>query len=380
MLHIGVHFTHENFDNREAFRGVCAYVRQEGLDWRLDVVERWSDAPDTYAKLAGGIVATQDRDTRRFFHEAGLPAVSLSLRFVDELHPQVWHDERTIGGMAADHLIQRGYRRFAWFGDEKSVTADDRRQGFLDALTERGFESNPLAIDAHTWREDDTAPLAAALEDNPQPIGCFAVDDSRGAQLVNACLDAGIDVPHRVGVIGANNATFLCESSFPPLSSIELDMWGRGYEAARLLAQQLDGQDLESPTPRVRPVRLVMRESTGFATTDDPTVDKAIAFIQASARRDVRIDDVAEHCNTNRRTLTWKFRNLLDTTPHRRIMQARIEAIKELLLTTDLNTQGLADAAGFVSRPHMSRVFREATGMTLTQFRKQSRGRDRQSK
>jgi len=380
MLHIGVHFTHKNFDNREAFRGVCEFVRQEGLDWRLDVVERWRDAPGAYAKLAGGIVATQDRATRRYFHDNGLPASSLSLRFVDEFLPQVWHDERTIGGMAADHLIQRGYRRFAWFGDEKSVTADDRRQGFLDALAERGFDADPLAIDAHTWREDDTPLLAAALEDDPQPIGCFAVDDSRGAQLVNACLDAGIDVPRRVGMIGANNATFICESSFPPLTSIELDMWGRGYEAARLLAQQFDGKHIDATIPAVPPVpplRLVMRESTGFATTDDPIVDKAIAFIQASARQDIRIEDVVEHCNTNRRTLTWKFRKLLDTTPHRRIMEARIEVIKDLLLTTDLNTEGLADAAGFVSRPHMSRVFREATGMTLTQYRKQSRGRDR---
>jgi len=217
--------------------------------------------------------------------------------------------------------------------------------------------------------------LIAALEDDLEPIGCFAVDDPRGVGLVNGCRDAGIDVPKQVGVVGANNATYLCEASFPPLTSIELDMKGRGVEAARQLARLLNGDGIDPVTALVPPVRLVPRESTGFATTGDPIVDKAIAFIHANARRDVRIDDVIQHVKTNRRTLSWKFRNVLGTTPHQRITEARIEAIKELLLTTDMDTEALTEAAGFVSRSHMSRVFRQATGLTLTQFRNQSPGR-----
>lgn len=377
MLSIGVHFTHLNYDNREAFRGICEYVRRHQRDWRLTLAERIDQSPDIYKSFAGGIVATQDLATRRFFSEAGLPATSLSLRIVDDLLPQVWFDELAIGRLAADHLMQRGYRRFGWFGDSNSVTSQRRRDGFLAALTKLGFDTDPLAVDAQIWEGKDAESLTAAFADDPQPIGCFAVDDSRGMQLVNDCRDTGIEVPGRVGVIGANNATFNCESSFPPLTSIELDIRGRGYEAARILAQQLDGRSVEPGIPPVPPVRVVARESTGFATTDDRITDKAIAFIHANARRDIRIDDVVRHAKTNRRTLTWKFRKLLDTTPHQRIMEARIEAIKDLLLTTDLDTEALADAAGFVSRPHMSRVFREATGMTLIQFRKQSPGRGR---
>lgn len=198
-------------------------------------------------------------------------------------------------------------------------------------------------------------------------------DDQRGVQLVNGCRDAGIDVPHRVGLVGVNNVAYFCDASFPPLSSIELDMKGRGIEAARILARLLEGQAPEVPTPVVPPIRLAARESTGFATTGDPMVDKAVAFIHANARRDVRIDDVVQHVKTNGRTLSWKFRKLLDTTPHQRITDARIEAIKELLLSTDMDSESLAEAAGFISRSHMSRVFREQTGLTLMQFRKQSR-------
>lgn len=377
MLQIGVHFSHENFDNRDAFRGVCEFVRRQGLDWRLVTVGRRADSPDAYRALAGGIVATQDEATRRFFHDAGLPAVSLSSRFIDDWLPQVWHDEAAIGRLAADHLVQRGYRRYGWFGDENSGRSEQRRQGFVAALAQRGFGPDRLVVDARSWRADDSALLAAALNDDRQPIGCFAFDDQRGVQLVNGCRDAGIEVPRRVGLVGVNNVAFFCEASFPPLSSIELDMKARGIESARLLARQLDGQRLDAVIPPVPPVRLVARESTGFATTDDPMVDEAMAFIQANARRDVRIDDVVRHMKTNRRTLTWKFRKVLDTTPHRRITEARIEAVKELLLTTDLDTVALADAAGFVSRSHMSRLFREQTGQTLIQFRKQAPGRGR---
>ena len=373
MLQIGVHFTYENFDNRESFRGVCEFVRRQGLDWRLTMVGPWAESPDAYNAFDGGILASRDQATRRFFYDSRRPAFSLASRFDDDLLPQVWHDEAAIGRMAADHLIQRGYRRFAWLGDDNSASSQRRRVGFIRALASRGFPSDRLVVDANTWQPDDSALLAAALADDPQPIGCFAFDDQRGVQMVNACRDEGIDVPHRVGLVGVNNVAYFCEASFPPLSSIELDMKGRGIQAARILAQLLDGKTPQDPTPVVPPVLLASRESTGFATTGDPIVDKAIAFIHANARRDVRIDDVVQHVKTNRRTLSWKFRKVLDATPHQRITEARIEAIKELLLTTDLDTESLAEAAGFVSRSHMSRLFRQQTGLTLLQFRRQSR-------
>lgn len=375
MHRIGIHFNHENYDNREAFRGICEYVRQNELDWRLTVVGRLTDDPNAYETFAGGIIATHDEATRRFFHKNGLPASTLSSRFYDELLPQIWHDETAIGSMAADHLIQRGYRRFGWFGDENSETSTRRRQGFIDALNERGLGLGHMAVDAPTWNVDDAGLLTAALKDDREPIGCFASDDPRGVRVVNACRDAGIDVPRRVGVLGADNTPYHCESSFPPLSSIELDMKGRGIEAARLVAEQLNGTNAKPEDIFVRPLRIVARESTGFATTGDALVDKAIAFIHARARRDVRVGDVVRYVKTNRRTLSWKFRKVLDTTPHHWILNARIEAIKELLVTTDLDTEALTEAAGFVSRSHMSRVFREATGMTLIQFRKQARNR-----
>lgn len=376
MLQIGIHFAHNNFDNREGFRGICAYVRHHQLDWRLIELERYDHEPQKYNALDGGIIATNHWPTRVFFHDNHLPAVSLSSRFIETMMPQIWHDETTIGQLATDHLIQRGFRRFGWFGDDNPI-AEKRRNGFLMALEERGYGQDALVVDARTWDGGDTALLMSAIEDDAQPIGCFTYEDQRGVNLIRDCGDAGIDVPRRVGVIGANNATFLCETSFPPLTSIELDMKARGYEAARILSERLKGKPLEQPIVNIPPIRVVVRESTGYATTDDPMIDKALAFIHQNARRDVRIDDVVEHVNTNRRTLTWKFRKRLNTTPHQRITEARVEAIKDLLLTTDLDTEGIAQAAGFVSRPHMSRVFREATGMTLIQFRKQAKSSSR---
>lgn len=373
MLQIGVHFTTENYDNRESFRGVCEFVRRQELDWRLTMVAPWSQSPQAYEAFDGGIIASRDEATRRFFYDSGRPAVSLASRFDDPLLPQVWHDEAAIGRMAAEHLIRRGYRRFGWFGDDHSASSQRRRAGFVRALAERGFSQDRLVVDARAWERGDSALLAAALSDDPEPIGCLAFDDQRGVQLVNDCRDVGIDVPHRVGLIGVNNVAFFCEASFPPLTSIELDMKGRGIEAARILALQLDGKTPTPANPVVPPVRLVARESTGFATTGDPLVDKAMVFIHANARRDVRIDDVVRHVKSNRRTLNWRFRKVLNATPHQRITEARIEAIKELLLTTELDTESLTQAAGFVSRSHMSRLFREQTGLTLMQFRRQSR-------
>lgn len=376
MIHLGIHFQHESLDQREAVRGICQYIRQGRLAWRISGAEpggaKTGDAtlPDAW------IISTNSAEVRSYCCEAGVPTVNLASRFDDPRLPQVWHDEDLIGQMAAKHLIERGFRRFGWFGGGEGTESRRRRAGFLAALAKRGYGEDALAVDVKPWSEygKDAGTLETELARDPRPIGCLAYTDGRALRVMRSCEGLGIDVPQRVAVMGVNNEEWNCELCFPALSSIELDKKRRGWAAADAIAKMLDGEQLETPLPPVAPLRLVARESTGYAATGDPIVDKAVAFIHAKASRDVRIDDVVHHVKTNRRTLSWKFRKLLDTTPHQWILHARIEVLKELAITEDMDVDALAEAAGFVSKSHMSRVFRKVTGMTLTDYRKQSIG------
>lgn len=128
-------------------------------------------------------------------------------------------------------------------------------------------------------------------------------------------------------------------------------------------------QTIEKSVPSVAPVGLVVRELTGLATTDDPVVDKAVAFIQANARRDVRVADVVDQVNVRRRVLERRFRAALHGSPHEQIIHTKVEQVKQLLLTTDMGTEAIAEASGFNPRAPLSGVFPKATGLTMMQFR-----------
>jgi len=376
VIYIGVHFQHESLDQREAVRGICQYIRHRRLAWRFSGAEPRAEKTGSAIPPDAWIIATREQAVRDYCLDAGVPTVNLALRFDDPLLPQVWHDERLIGQMAAEHLVERGFRRFGWFGGGEGIESQRRREGFVAALAERGYDREALAIDIEQWATfgEDAGPLKSELARDPRPIGCLAYTDGRALRVIRSCEAAGIDVPQRIAIVGVNNEEWNCEQCFPALSSIELDRKQRGWAAADAIATMLDTGPFETPLPPVPPVRLVARESTGYATTGDPIVDKAVAFIHARASRDVRVDDVVHHVKTNRRTLSWKFRKVLDTTPHQWILKARIDALKELAITTDMDVESLAEAAGFVSKSHMSRVFRKVTGMTLTDYRRQSIG------
>jgi len=368
IQHIGVHYVHESVDQRETFRGICDFIRENRVDWRISRLKPWED-PAADDPHAGWIISTFETPVRDYCHASGLPTVSLARRYIDPHFQQVWHDDRQVARLAVEHLIQRGFKRFGWFGRE-GHEADRRRAGFLAALSEFGVSSDALVVDRHHWTTDDTDGhvLKDALARVLQPIGCVAYSDGRADRLLRSCEVAGISVPLQVGVVGIDDEQWRCEASFPRLTSVRLDIKRRGYVAASILAQLIAGQTPDEPRD-IAPARLVKRETTGFAATGDPIIDRAVAFIHANASRDVRIDDVVQHARTSRRTLSARFRKVLDTSPHQWILKERVEVIKDLLLTTDFNTDALTDAAGFVSTSHMSRVFREATGMTLIEYR-----------
>lgn len=59
------------------------------------------------------------------------------------------------------------------------------------------------------------------------------------------------------------------------------------------------------------------------------------------------------------------------------IGELRIQKAKSLLLGTDMGMEKVAEHAGFQSAVHFSRSFRQATGLSPSQYRKQERGRVR---
>jgi transcriptional regulator GlxA family with amidase domain len=68
------------------------------------------------------------------------------------------------------------------------------------------------------------------------------------------------------------------------------------------------------------------------------------------------------------------FKQSQGTTPHRYVMQRRIERARDMLVTTDLPLCEIAFAAGFADQSHLARHFRQQVGVPPGYFRRSTRG------
>ncbi|HEX7759721.1 MAG TPA: AraC family transcriptional regulator [Caulobacteraceae bacterium] len=67
------------------------------------------------------------------------------------------------------------------------------------------------------------------------------------------------------------------------------------------------------------------------------------------------------------------FKKANGVSPHQYVMKARLERAQHLLSQTDTSMSAIADLLGFTSQSHFTRAFRQFTGRTPSDFRRQDK-------
>jgi transcriptional regulator GlxA family with amidase domain len=93
-----------------------------------------------------------------------------------------------------------------------------------------------------------------------------------------------------------------------------------------------------------------------------PVLNATLTWMQDHLHQPLTLDDIAGHAAMSIRTLNRQFREHVGTTPLQWLLSLRIERAKELLETTDLSVERIADEVGFGSavtlRHHFTRRVR----------------------
>ena len=163
--------------------------------------------------------------------------VSCSANADPAVVPIVCSDDRAIGTLAArapDGLPPRALRllraRLARLG--RSLAG-----GFAEALKAGGFSCSPCPVRwprSYEWTDRPHWPaLIEWLNELPKPVGILAMDDAAAHDLAGACVAAKLSVPDRVAIIGVNNDDLLCDSAWPPLSSVATEPSRLGFRGGR---------------------------------------------------------------------------------------------------------------------------------------------------
>jgi LacI family transcriptional regulator len=368
---------------RAILKGISQYIC-EHEPWNVYFEQRsLQDPPPLWLDQWGGdgiISRASTPGSARRVLRTGIPIVDLNDQVTNLGLPQIHSDHAAIARMAAAHLMDRGFRHFAYFGFPVFEWSVRRSEAFAHCVRAAGFtfHENPISSRASwghqqaSWQEEIRG-VAAWVKKLPKPLGMFAGNDTRGKQLLDSCRLARVAVPEEVAVIGVDNEVLACEMALPPLSSVIPDAFRVGYEGAAMLAQLMKGRPAPERMQYIPPLGVATRQSTDVTAIQDPRVASAMCFIREHACERIDVEDVVDHVLVSRTVLQHLFRQVLDKTILDAITDVRIQRVKQLLVETNMPLTAIAQRAGFSYDSYMSILFKQKTGRTPSSYRRDFR-------
>jgi LacI family transcriptional regulator len=365
---------------RAIMRGVMRYANLQRR-WRLFAdLDSVLQPGGAWPRFDGAVFAGVPRDVFDYGRSRCSRVVRCSGAADPNQSAVVSLDDGMVGKQAAHHLIECRLERFAYYGSMPDYkTASKRLAGFTRALEVRGFSCLVCPVEKPTPQQqisrEHRPRLISWLRELRKPIGIMAFDDTTAHDLAESCLEAGIAVPDQVAIVGVNNDDLICESAWPPLSSVEGGAARIGYAAAKLLDRMLSGEVLatDQRVITIPPLGVVQRQSTSVLAVEDPHLAEAVRFIREHACDPCSVQDVLRVVPVGRRWLERKFSAQLGRTPHEEIIRVRIETAQRLLLQPDLSLAEVVERCGYACDAGFHIAFRKRVGTTPAAYRRSAR-------
>ncbi|MGP3590748.1 HTH-type transcriptional regulator GalR [Vagococcus sp. WN89Y] len=170
-------------------------------------------------------------------------------------------DDRYGAWLATRHLIQQGHTRIGYLCSNHAISdAEDRLQGYYDALRENGLPCNDRLV---TFAEPDESGGEQAMTEllgrgrNFTAVACY--NDSMAAGAMGVLNDNGIDVPREISLIGFDDV-LISRYVRPRLTTVRYPVVTMATQAAELALALAENRPLPEVTHLFNPT-LVRRHS-----------------------------------------------------------------------------------------------------------------------
>lgn len=364
---------------RNVFSSIFKYARRRN-DWRILISEGREGEQELDVARIGcdGILATNriPDGVLRTAEARGIPVVMVEPHDREKLPanvPYLRRNSTEIGRFAADYFLKRSYTSFAYVDTNAEIYwSAERREGFRKVLSEHGYalaiHRPPRGKARRNWA-DERPQMIDFLRGLPKPTAVFAAMDGRARLVLDACAEAGIKVPGEIAVLGVDNDRLLCESTTPPLSSIDISDGDSGAVAADMLMRLIQGRKAKSCVFSSTP-RIVERQSTGYEAMKNPTIAAALAFVNEHAETEnISVADVVSRLPCSRRYAEILFQKQIGHSIRDEILRIKMEHVCTLLRDSNLPLGEIALRTGFSRDSHLSRLFKEHFGVTMRKWR-----------
>lgn len=189
-----------------------------------------------------------------------VPIVVWGARLPQQLYVTVGGDNVNGGMLATGHLIEKGRRRIAFFGDINLPEVAQRYRGYCNALAAHSLPVDPQLRVSVAFVPGGGAHAVAELQRRSVAYDAiFACSDLLAMTAINTLRDAGKQVPGDVAVVGYDDIE-LSTYFHPPLSTIRQPIRVAGKVLVDSLLALIDGQ---SPHSLHLPTELIERATGG---------------------------------------------------------------------------------------------------------------------
>lgn len=262
-----------NSNFSDTARGITDALEDTGLqlllgytDYAIEKEERLIEA--MLRRRPEGIILTggahTDR-TRRMLENAGVPVVETWDLPEQPIDRAVGFSNGEAMGLLVRELAAKGYRKFGYIGGTtaRDTRGSQRRAGFLAAVEDLGlgpgrvisFGVPPISM------EQGGQAIVSMLERWPDTEVVLCVSDLSAFGALMECRRRGMRVPEDIAIAGFGDYE-ISACCHPRLTTINVDCYGIGRQAALQLLQAIQGRSVAGDEITLTSYKVILREST----------------------------------------------------------------------------------------------------------------------
>lgn len=153
--------------------------------------------------------------------ELGCGYVRMGSAALDDSAHMVQSNDRMAVTQAMEYLIGLGHKHIGLItGPDGFRSAQERQQGFIDALARHGLSYSPeLVAKGNYTFETGLAAAERLLESRPRPTAIFCSNDEMAAGALHAARQRDIEVPGELSLVGFDD-TAIAAHLWPPLTTV----------------------------------------------------------------------------------------------------------------------------------------------------------------
>ncbi|MBW8349936.1 LacI family DNA-binding transcriptional regulator [Bacillus sp. IITD106] len=162
---------------------------------------------------------------------------------------------------ATKYLIKLKHEKIGFIGGSLNlVVTIDRLLGYEKALRDAGIElKDQYVVHEEFLQQGGSEAVAELLKLDEPPTALVVADDVMALGVMKRLDEFGVSVPEEISIVSFNNVIF-AEMAKPPLTSVDINIFILGYQAAKNLILNIENP--KEPVKRIIiPHELVIRSS-----------------------------------------------------------------------------------------------------------------------